>query len=82
MADLGFLHFYFSCKNYPELAQARITKLLGFFTTNPKKLSLHFFQIFYDFLRNLQESAKWLYYLRCGFAAGSLELSDTSQICP
>jgi hypothetical protein len=42
MADLGFLQLYFSCKNYQELAQARITKLVGFFTTKPTKLSLHF----------------------------------------
>jgi hypothetical protein len=42
MADLGFLHFYFSCKNYQELAQARITKVVGFFTRKPTKLGLHF----------------------------------------
>jgi hypothetical protein len=33
---------YFSCKNYQELAQARITKVVGYFTTNPPKLVLHF----------------------------------------
>jgi hypothetical protein len=43
IADLGFSHFYFSCKNYQELAQARITKVVGLFTTNPAKLSLHFY---------------------------------------
>jgi hypothetical protein len=33
---------YFSCKNYKEFAQERITKVVGFFTTNPTKLGLHF----------------------------------------
>jgi hypothetical protein len=42
IADIGFLHFYFSCKNYQELTQARITKVVGFFAMNPTKLSLHF----------------------------------------
>jgi hypothetical protein len=57
-------------------------KTSGIFHQESNKIEFAFFQIFYDFLCNLQESAKWLYYLRCGFAAGSLELSDTSQICP
>jgi hypothetical protein len=35
IADLGFSQSYFSCKNYQELAQARITKVVGFVTTNP-----------------------------------------------
>jgi hypothetical protein len=58
MADLGFLHFYFSCKHYQELAQARITKVVGSFTTNPTKLSLHFsefptiFDAIYKILQN------------------------------
>jgi hypothetical protein len=33
---------YFSCKNYKELAQAIITKVVGYFTSNPAKLALHF----------------------------------------
>jgi hypothetical protein len=52
MADLGFLPFYFSCKNFEELAQARITKVVVFFSTKPKKLSFHFSDfstIFYGF---------------------------------
>jgi hypothetical protein len=46
---------YFSCKNYQELAQARITKVVEFFTTNPTKLSLPFSvfsTIFYAFYKN------------------------------
>jgi hypothetical protein len=42
MADLGFSHFYFSCKTYQELAQIRITKVVAVFTTNRTKLGLHF----------------------------------------
>jgi hypothetical protein len=55
MADLGFSHSCFSCKNYQELAQARIAKVVGFFTANPKKLSLHFSvfsTIFYGIYNN------------------------------
>jgi hypothetical protein len=55
MADLGFSHLYFSCKNYQELAQARIKKVVGYFTTNPEKLDLHFSDfpvIFYAIYKN------------------------------
>jgi hypothetical protein len=51
MADLGFSPFYFSCKNYQELAQARIRKVVGFFTANPTKLGLHFSDFFTDLTR-------------------------------
>jgi hypothetical protein len=33
---------YCSCKNYQELAQDRITIVVGYFTPNPTKLVLHF----------------------------------------
>jgi hypothetical protein len=69
-----FSHFYFSCKNYQELAQARITKVVEFFTTNPTKLGLHFSDlstIFYGFYKILQntntievtalQSAPWIF---------------------
>jgi hypothetical protein len=49
---------YFSCKNYQELAQDRITKVVGYFTVNPTKLFLHFFDfstILYRFYKK-QES--------------------------
>jgi hypothetical protein len=58
MADLIVSHLYFSCKNYQELAQARITKVVGFFTTNPTKFSLHFADfatIFYGFYKIQQK---------------------------
>jgi hypothetical protein len=48
---------YFSCKNYQELAQARITKVVGYFTTNPTKLVLHFCDfsvMFYAIYKNQQ----------------------------
>jgi hypothetical protein len=57
ISDLRFSHFYFSCLNYQELARARITKVVGFFTTNPTKLSSHFSEfatIFYAFYKFLQ----------------------------
>jgi hypothetical protein len=59
MADLGFSHSCFSCKNYKELAQAGITKVVGLFTSNPTKLSLHFSDfcmIFYGIYKNQQNT--------------------------
>jgi membrane protein insertase Oxa1/YidC/SpoIIIJ len=59
MADLVFLHFYFSCKTYQELAQASITEVVGSFKTNPTKLCLHFSKfstIFYAIYKILQNS--------------------------
>jgi hypothetical protein len=68
-------------KNYQELAQARITKVVRFFTTNPTKVILNFYdfsRIFYGFYKILQmtntievtalQSAPW-------FSGGS-------QLCP
>jgi hypothetical protein len=55
IVDLGFSHFYFSCKNYQELAQARITNVVGFLTSNPRKLGLYLSDvstIFYAFYKN------------------------------
>jgi hypothetical protein len=49
---------YFSCKNYQEIAQARITKVVGYFTANPTKLVLHFSDfsaIFYAIYNNQQD---------------------------
>jgi hypothetical protein len=46
---------YFSCKNYHELAEERITKAVGYFTTNSTKLVLHFSDfstIFYVIYKN------------------------------
>jgi hypothetical protein len=46
---------YFSCKNYQELAQERITKVVGYFTLNPTKLVLNFSDfsvIFYAIYKN------------------------------
>jgi hypothetical protein len=46
---------YFSCKNYQELAQARIIEVVGYFITNPTKLVLHiydFSMIFYAIYKN------------------------------
>jgi hypothetical protein len=59
IADLGFWHFYFSCENYQELAQARITKVVGFFNTNPTRLVLQFSEfstIIYGFYKIPQNS--------------------------
>jgi hypothetical protein len=53
-----FSHLYFSCKNCQELAQAGITKVVGYFTMNPKTLVLHFSDfsaIFYAIYNNQQD---------------------------
>jgi hypothetical protein len=41
------------------------------------KIRFEFFWFFYDFLLNLQESAKTLYYFSYTFAAGALEVLDS-----
>jgi hypothetical protein len=46
---------YVSCKTYQELAQARITKVVVYFATNPTKLVLNFYDfsvIFYVIYKN------------------------------
>jgi hypothetical protein len=59
MADLEFSHFYFSCQKYQVTSQARITKVVGVFTTNPRKLGLYFSEfstIFYRIYKNQQNT--------------------------
>jgi hypothetical protein len=57
-------------------------KSCGIFHNKSNKIEFAFFWFFYDFLRILQESAKWLYYLRFTFAAGSLKSFRFLRICP
>jgi hypothetical protein len=64
---------YFSCKNYKELAQARITKVVVEFTTDPTKLVLHFYDFSVIFYAIYKKQGNSLYYLSCTFAAGTLE---------
>jgi hypothetical protein len=59
---------YFSCKNYQELAQARITKVLGYFTANPTKFVLHFYEFFKIFYVIYKNQQKHKYYFSCNFA--------------
>jgi hypothetical protein len=49
---------------------------------NPTKLVLHFSDFFYDFLGNLQESAKTLIQFKNHFAAGTLEGFGLLHMCP
>jgi hypothetical protein len=64
MADQGFSHLYFTCKNYKELAQARITKVVGYFTTDPAKLVSHFSDFSVIFYKIYKNQPKALHYLR------------------
>jgi hypothetical protein len=59
---------YFSCKNYKELAQARITKVVGSFTTNPTKLLLHFYDVSTIFYAICKNQPNHKYYLSYPFA--------------
>jgi hypothetical protein len=52
------------------------------FHNESNKIGFAFFWFFCDFLRILQESVKWLYYLRFTFARRSLETFGILQICP
>jgi hypothetical protein len=49
---------YFSYKTYQELAQVRITKVVGYFTTNPIKFVLHFsdFSMIFDAIYKNQQT--------------------------
>jgi hypothetical protein len=69
-------------QNLSGTSSGKNNKSCRIFQHESKKISFAFLLFLYNFIWILQESAKWFYYLRCGFAAGSLELSDTSQICP
>jgi hypothetical protein len=56
--DLGFSYFYFSCNNYQEKLWTCFKKVVGFFTRNPTKFSLHFFEFsttFYGFSKIQQK---------------------------
>jgi hypothetical protein len=46
------------------------------------KIGFAFFLFFYEFLRHLQESAKWFYYLSYQFARRPSERSFALQCCP
>jgi hypothetical protein len=74
---------YFSCKNYQELAQARITKVVGYCTVNPTKLVLHFYDfpvIFYAIYKkqeinltigvHLLQRGPWKDFYVCNVALG------------
>jgi hypothetical protein len=82
IADLDFSHLYFSCKNFQELAQARITKVVAYFTTYPTKLVFHFSDfsmIFYAIYKN-QPNHK--YYLSYPFAVRPSERTLALQCGP
>jgi hypothetical protein len=46
------------------------------------KIEFEIFRIFYDFLENLQESAKSFYYWSSHFVSGPLDLFPPSQLYP
>jgi hypothetical protein len=78
----SFFTFLFFMQKLSGTSSGKNNKSCGIFHRESNIIEFAFFRFFYDFIWILHESAKWLYYLRCGFAAGSLELCDTSQICP
>jgi hypothetical protein len=62
-----------SCKN---------NKSCGIFHNESNKISFDFFLFFYDFLHNLQESGKSLYYLSYQFAGRPPERNFALQCGP
>jgi hypothetical protein len=52
------------------------------FHIESNKIGFPFLWFFCDFLRILQESAKWLYYLRFTFAAGPWKILDSYEYAP
>jgi hypothetical protein len=62
MADLVFSLSYFSCSKYLESDHVSITKVIVFFTTNPKKLILQFYEFstnFYTFYKFLPKGVHY-----------------------
>jgi hypothetical protein len=63
-------------------SSARNSKCYDIFHHKSNKIGFAFFWFFYAFLRNLQESVKWLYYLKFVFAVGTLEVLDSYIYAP
>jgi hypothetical protein len=61
---------YFSCKDYQDLAQARITNIVDYFTTNPTKLVVHFSDFSIIFYAIYKKQPKVKHYLRSNFHRG------------
>jgi hypothetical protein len=57
-------------------------KSCSIFHLKSNKIQIAFLRFFYDFLRNLQESAKLVYYLRITFATRPLTVLDSLRIGP
>jgi hypothetical protein len=58
------------------------TKVVGFFTSNPTKLGLHFSDLSTVSYGFYKKTAKHIYYLSYSFSLGSLEILGVSQIYP
>jgi hypothetical protein len=82
IADLGFSHLYFSCKNKQELSQARIAQVVGYFTTNPKTLELHFSDFSTIFYTIYKKQPKHFYYWSYHFAGRPSERFLSLQCGP
>jgi hypothetical protein len=73
---------YFSCKNYQELAQARLTKVVGYFTINPTKLVLHIYDFSVIFYAIYKKQESHFYYLSYPFAGRPSERNFVLQCGP
>jgi hypothetical protein len=77
-----FFTFLFFMQKLSGTSSGTNNKSCRIFHNETKKSEFAFFWFFYDFLRILHKSAKWLYYLRFTFAAGALEGFRFLRICP
>jgi hypothetical protein len=69
-------------QNLSGTSSGKNNKSCGIFHHETNKIGLAFFWCFYDFLRNLQESAKALYYLRSAFTTRPLTGFSDSRTGP
>jgi hypothetical protein len=77
-----FFTFLFFMQKLSGNSSGKNNKSCSVFHNEFNKIEFAVFWIFYDFLRNLQDSAKQQYYLRFTFAPGSLERFEILQIYP
>jgi hypothetical protein len=77
-----FFTFVFFIQTLTGISSGKNNKSCGIFHNEPKKIGFAFFRFFYNFLHNLQETAKSLYYWSYPFAVRPLKRFFPLQCSP
>jgi hypothetical protein len=77
-----FFTFLFFMQKLTGISSGQNNKSCSIIHNGSNKIGFTFFRFFYDFLRNLQESANSLYYFSCAFAGRPLERKLSLQCSP